>query len=284
MTLKETLVKIYDVHYKKLMLFSFILLILCIGSLFVTYARTGEFIHKGVSLKGGITMTIPIDHAVDIHQIENTLANKFPQADIGVREITEAGRAIALIVEASDISAEDLQKALSEQGIVLEEGKYSLESMGSSMGQRFFAQTIKALIYAFIFMSIVVYLTFRSIVPSSFIILTAVSDIVSTIAMLSLLNVKISTAGIAALLMLIGYSVDTDILLTTKVLKRKGEGGSVFQRTASAFRTGITMSGTALVASTLGLIFTQSDVVKQIMLIVTIGTCFDIIYTWFQNA
>jgi len=56
-------------------------------------------------------------------------------------------------------------------------------------------------------------------VPSSCVILAAVSDIISTIAVTNLLGLKMSTAGIAALLMLIGYSVDTDILLTTKVLK-----------------------------------------------------------------
>ncbi len=284
MSLKETLLSIYDKQYKTLMIFSFVLLFACIISLGVSYARTGELFEKGVSLKGGITMTIPIDHSVDSHQIESSLGLKFPQADISVREITEAGKTIALIVEAADVTADDLQSALPELGVALESGKYSVESMGSSLGQRFFAQTVKSLVYAFIFMAIVVFLTFRSIIPSSFVILAAISDIISTIAVIDLMGIKLSTAGIAALLMLIGYSVDTDILLTTKVLKRKGEGGSIFDRTVGALKTGLTMTGTALVASIIGMIFTQSDVIKQIMIIVTIGLCFDLIYTWFQNA
>lgn len=284
MGFKDFLLKAYDVHYKKFMVFSFLLLFACIVSLGVSYARTGEIFQKGVSLKGGITMTIPVDQHVDIHSIESALSSRYPSADIGVREITEAGVSTAIIVEASDVSVEELQSALPELGIALQEGKYSVESMGSSLGQRFFSQTIKSLIYAFIFMAIVVFLTFRSVIPSSFVILAAVSDIVSTLAVINLIGMKMSTAGIAALLMLIGYSVDTDILLTTKVLKRKGEGGTVFQRTASALRTGLTMTTTALVASIIGLIFTQSDIIRQIMTITTIGLVFDIIYTWFQNA
>jgi len=284
MGIKDALLNIYDVHYRKLMIFSFLLLFACIVLLGVTYARTGELFQKGVSLKGGITMTIPVGNEVDIHALENSLSSKYPSADIGVREITEAGAATAIIVEASDVSVEDLQSALPELGIVLEQGKYSVESMGSSLGQRFFSQTVKSLIYAFIFMAIVVFLTFRSIVPSSFVILAAVSDIISTLAVINLLGMKMSTAGIAALLMLIGYSVDTDILLTTKVLKRKGEGGTVFQRTVGALRTGLTMTTTALVASIIGMIFTQSDTIRQIMIITTIGLLFDMIYTWFQNA
>jgi preprotein translocase subunit SecF len=284
LSLKETLLNIYDKQYKALMIFSFLLLFVCIGFLGVQYARTGEFFQKGVSLKGGITMTIPVDGAVDIHSLEQSLTNAHPGADISVREITEAGVATALIVEAADISVEDLQASLKSSGIALEEGKYSIESMGSSLGARFFSQVVRALIYAFIFMAIVVFLTFRSIVPSSFVILAAFSDIISTLAVINLIGMKMSTAGIAALLMLIGYSVDTDILLTTKVLKRKAEGGTIFQRTVGALRTGITMTTTALVASIIGLIFTQSDTIRQIMLITTIGLLFDIIYTWFQNA
>ncbi len=284
MGVKDSLLRVYDVHYKKLMVFSFLLLFACIASLLVGYARTGEFFEKGVSLKGGITMTIPINYAIDIHGVESSLNARFPAADIGVREITEGGVATALIIEAADVSAESLEAALPELGVALVPGKYSIESMGSSLGQRFFSQTIRALVYAFIFMAIVVFLTFRSIVPSSFVILAAVSDIISTLAVINLIGMKLSTAGFAALLMLIGYSVDTDILLTTKVLKRKSEGGTIFQRTVGALRTGVTMTATALVASIIGLVFTQSDTIRQIMLIITIGLLFDLIYTWFQNA
>jgi len=283
LTIKDTLLNIYDKQYKKLMIFSFLLLLACTVILLVSYAKTGEFFQKGVSLKGGITMTIPVNGA-DIHSLEQQLSNKYPQADISVREITEAGRTTAIIVEAADVTVAELQSTLPTLGVPLEQGKYSLESMGGSLGASFFSQTVKALIYAFVFMAIVVFLTFRSIIPSSFVILAALSDIISTIAVINLIGMKMSTAGIAALLMLIGYSVDTDILLTTKVLKRKGEGGTIFQRTVGAMKTGLTMTATALVAALIGYFFTQSDTIKQIMLISIIGLCFDLIYTWFQNA
>ena len=174
--------------------------------------------------------------------------------------------------------------AVPELGLPLVEGKYSTEIMGSGLGSQFFAQTIKAVIFAFVLMSLVVFLTFRSIIPSSFVVLAAFSDIVSTLAVISVFEIKMSTAGIAALLMLIGYSVDTDILLTTKVLKRKSEGGTTFDRIVGALKTGLVMTATALVASIVGLFFAQADTIKQIMLIVTIGLLFDVVYTWFQNA
>jgi preprotein translocase subunit SecF len=284
MGVKDRLLQLYDVQYKKLMAFSFLLFIACLGVLAVSYSQTGEFVEKGVSLKGGITLTVPLDVPVDIHSLEDGLHARFPSADIGVREISEGGRASAVIIEASDVSVDDLKSAVPEFGVQLAEGKYSVESMGSSLGQRFFGQTLKAVIIAFVLMSVVVYFTFRSVIPSLFVIFSAACNIISTVAVLSLLNIKLSTSGIAALLMLIGYAVDTNILLTTKVLKRRTEGGSIHQRTVSAMRTGLTMTLCALTSSIIGYFFIQSDTIRQIMIIVTIGLLFDVVYTWFMNA
>ena len=48
--------------------------------------------------------------------------------------------------------------------------------------------------------------------------------------------VDVDYIGIAAFLLLIGYSIDSDILLTTKVLKRRM--GTLFERVKSAMKTG----------------------------------------------
>ena len=138
------------------------------------------------------------------------------------------------------------------------------------------------LVLAFIFMGFVVFLYFRTIIPSLAVILAAFSDIIVTLAIINLLGIKVSTAGIAAFLMLIGYSVDTDILLTTRMLKRKE--GSLNERIMEAMKTGLTMTITTLTVVTLTLIFSQSNTIQQIMLILFIGLFVDIINTWIQNV
>ncbi len=284
MGIKQSFINFYDKKYKLLLFFSITLLILSFVVLGVNYANTGELFNKGVTLKGGLTATIPIEETKNIEEIQQKLTSLFPQGDIGVREITEAGNPIALIIEASDITEKQLLEALPDVGVEAKEGEYSIENMGSSLGSKFFQQTIKALIFAFIAMGLVVLITFRSLIPSLFVMLAAFSDITCTLAITVLLGIKLSTAGIAAFLMLIGYSVDTDILLTTKVLKRKKEGGTILTRTLGAMKTGILMSVTSLVAAFSGYLLSQSDVIKQIMIIITIGLLIDIIMTWAQNA
>jgi preprotein translocase subunit SecF len=279
--LKSLLLNIYDKHYKALLVLSFLLLLASIGVLVNHKIQTGEFVSKGVSLKGGLTLTIPTSRA-DIHGLQSALSARFPAADISVRSIAEAGELKALIIEASDVAEDGLIAALQANGFSMSPGTYSAEVMGSSLGQSFYRQTIIAVLFAFLFMAIVVFITFRTPLPSLFVILAAASEILSTLAVIDLLGVKLSTAGVAALLMIIGYSSDTNILLTAKVLKHKGS--TAFERTITTMRTGVLMTLTAFAATMVGYFVTQSDIVKQIMLIISIGLLFDLVYTWLQNA
>ena len=112
--------------------------------------------------------------------------------------------------------------------------------------------------------------------------LAAASDIIVTLAIFNLTGMKLGTAGIAAFLMLIGYSVDTDMLLSARVLKRRE--GTVMERVLGAMKTGLTMSATTLAAISVALFFVQSEVIKQIMVILLIGLIVDLLMTWIQNV
>jgi len=120
--------------------------------------------------------------------------------------------------------------------------------------------------------------------PSFMVTFCAFADILMTITLVDVLGMKLSLAGIIAFLMLIGYSVDTDILLTTRLLKKKE--GSVNARTLGAFKTGLTMTLTAIAAAgvALAIIYNFSDTLRQIFTIISIGLVFDIINTWITNT
>ncbi|MBW2997270.1 protein translocase subunit SecF [Candidatus Woesearchaeota archaeon] len=270
----------YEQKYKKTMWFTIFLLVISLIIIGVYTAVNGEFIPRGVSLKGGVTITVPYEERFDTEELQGSLRNAFPDASVSVRAMTSAGERIGFIVDASDVDPELLLKEIKSQ--VGEIEKFSLETMGSALGEAFFKQILIAILIAFVLMSIVVFLSFKTFVPSFAVILSAVSDIAMTIAVIDLFGIRIETAGIAALLMIIGYSVDTDILLTTRVLKRTE--GTVFNRVISAMKTGLTMTVTSIAAVTVAFIFTQSETLKQIMLILLIGLIFDLLNTWIQNV
>ena len=274
----------YQKNYKKLLFIPFVILLLALISIGIFYAQTGDFINKGISLKGGVSITVP-GALQEASQLEMTLQDSFSGTEINVRALREAGRQKGILVEADVTDNKVVQDQIIQELVSLTSiprSSYAVESVGSSLGATFFRQTVIAMLIAFLFMGVVVFAYFRNFVPSLAVILAAFSDIVITLAVVNLMGVRVSTAGIAAFLMLIGYSVDTDILLTTRVLKSKE--GSIFDRVVSALRTGLTMSATTLIAVSIAYIFAQSVVLKQIMLIIIIGLIVDIIMTWFQNA
>jgi preprotein translocase subunit SecF len=123
-----------------------------------------------------------------------------------------------------------------------------------------------------------------SSIPSFAVILSAFADIVMTLTTVNLLDMSISSAGIVAFLMLIGYSVDTDILLTTRLLKKSE--GSVNERIWGAFKTGMSMVSTSIaaVAVSLIIIYNLSDTLRQIFTILLIGLVYDIFNTWITNT
>ncbi|MBT4651591.1 protein translocase subunit SecF [Candidatus Woesearchaeota archaeon] len=280
--MKNKLLNFYDKQYKKLLIIPFLILVLALVQLGVQYGMTGDFVNKGVSLKGGSTITI--DQQVNILELEGFLQENFPKADISVRSLTQAGTQIGVAVDTDAQDAQEVSVLLDEleSKLGLEKGDYGVEIMGSSLGKSFFRQTIIALGIAFLLMGVVVFFYFRTMAPSLAVILAAFSDMVVTLAIFNLTGMRLSTAGIAAFLMLIGYSVDTDVLLSTRVLKRKE--GSVMDRVISAMKTGLTMSATTLTAIFIALIFVKSEVIKQIMIILLIGLLVDLIMTWIQNV
>ncbi len=141
---------------------------------------------------------------------------------------------------------------------------------------------LTAILIAFILMAIVVFFIYRSLVPSLNVISAAFWDITIALALADLFHMRISTSGISAFLLLIGYSIDTDILMTTRVLKRRE--GSMMDRLFSSINTGLVMTATTMVALLAGLLISESSVIREMFTIMLFGLIADIIMTYCMNA
>jgi len=157
--------------------------------------------------------------------------------------------------------------------------------LGFFMGNYFLSiNPIIAGIIFLAFATILIRIYIKNSIPSFAVMLSAFADIVMTLAIIDLVGIKLSTAGIVAFLMLIGYSVDTDILLTTRILNRKH--GGINSELFGAFKTGTTMTLTSIIAITAALIvvYPFGSVLNQIFIILLIGLGFDLFNTWVANA
>lgn len=282
MSLKEKIIPWYERNVRKLALVTFVIVLLALGQIVIQYVQTGEFVQRGVSLKGGSTITI--NQPYPVVDLQQQLQEQFPGADIIVRSITQGGRQIGVAIDADAQEQEELTALVDTLTRTLQLGAndYTVEIIGTSLGKSFFRQTMTALVVAFVLMGTVVLIYFRTIVPSMAVLAAAFSDMVITLAVFNLLGMRLTTSGIAAFLMLIGYSVDTDMLLSTKGLKRLDQ--QFIDRVISAIKTGMMMTGTALIVIIVAIIFIKSAVIKQIMVILLIGLVTDIFMTWIQNV
>jgi len=272
----------FDKYYKFLMLIPIILVIISLVYIGNFYSKHNDIIFRDVSLSGGTAITL--NGGSDYSHLESGLKQKY--SDINFRKLTDmrTGDIMAFVIESSAESNSLKADVESILGYKLTSENSSIEFSGPSLGSNFYNQLMMALLISFILMSLVVFIMFRTFVPSIAVIFAAFSDIVIPLAIINYLGIKLSAAGIAAFLMLIGYSVDTDLLLTTRAIKNKE--GFLNHRIYRAFKTGIFMTITALCAvlPAFFIITGLPDSFKQIFLILSLGLGADILNTWLTNA
>ncbi len=268
----------YDRNYKILLAVAFALMFATLAYLIFFYVKHGDIMYKDVSLTGGTTITIysPLDK-----ETEKSLPK-----DAVVRQISDlrTGKPIAFSIETSE-KMEDIKPLLEKRlGYKLTDENSSIEFTGAALSESFYNELRWALIIAFALMAIVVFVMFRTFIPSIAVLQAGFTDIIVPLAFVNLIGFRVSGAGIAAFLMLIGYSVDTDIMLTNRAL-RKGEQ-TLNKRLKSALYTGLTMTLTSLIVVFLSWIVVRniSSVLAEIFMILSVGLLTDIVSTWLGNA
>ncbi len=162
---------------------------------------------------------------------------------------------------------------------------------GIFLGKMFFSFPLSVSVSILLaFIAVIVFIYIKYSTPSFAVMFCAFADITMTLAVVDFLGMKIAAAGIVAFLMLIGYSVDTDILLTSRLIDNKTglkrHGISTNHEIFGAFKTGITMTLTAIAAVLVAWMIVRpyGTVLNQMFEILMIGLSFDIINTWITNT
>jgi preprotein translocase subunit SecF len=258
---------------EKLCIIPAIVLVLSLILLGLTYLETGLPVQPGMEFQGGLGVTVITD--IPKSQIES-MFSQYPlvSVDSGINN----GKYLKF-GPMNEATVSELTSTI--------EGTWTdakTDYIGSSFGKSLQDQAAYAILLSFIGMAIVVFLIFRSFVPSAAIVISAVADMVMTAAVMNLCGIQISLGTTAALLMLIGYSVDSDILLTSRVLKRKG---NFDEKVTGAFRTGIIMTTTTFsaifamwIVSWIGGI----TIIHEMSQVLLIGLLFDLMNTWLTNV
>lgn len=269
-------------NFKQMLIFPVILLLLSLSIMaYMTY-KTGAPLELGLEFKGGTA--IIFDSAKTPDQLKEEFQN-YPGVE--VRQYSVGERKIMQFSPMDASLKDDLIKKVKSESA--NPDTVEIRDMGEQFSKSLQGQAVRAIVISFVFMAIVIFIIYRTFVPSIAVVISAFADITFAAAMTDVFGIFLSLGTVAALLMLIGYSVDTDILLTTRLLKRKGE---LNDKIKDAMVTGLTMTFTALAALiamffvSSGLItsFTRIDIIRDISIVLIFGLIADIINTWMTNV
>ena len=262
---------------RKLIFITIGLLLISLGFLGYKQATTGFLIDKSIELEGGNLITLSFSDAGfgEISDLRDKVQKEYK---VTVYTTTSALET-QLSIECSGINVDDL---IADINKTLEIKNYEVTEIDPKLSAEIMGEIVYSVIFAFVAIAIIIFILFRAPIPSFAVVLCAFSDIIITLFLMNIFGITLSLTTFIALLMVLGYSVDTDILLTTRVLKERENFGSQYKK---ALRTGLTMTATSMVALTSILLITGfSSVFGQLASVLIIALLVDIPNTWIQNA
>ncbi len=270
-----------NITLRQMLIVPAIVLILSLSIVAYTTYKTGAPVTLGMEFKGGTAVIF--DSTKTIDQLEQEFKG-YPDA-----QVREYGSGLRKLMQFGPMDASLKNELVTK--VKSEFTNVEIRDTGEQFSKSLQGQAVHAIIISFILMAIVVFIVFRTFIPSAAVVISAFADITFAVAMMDVFGVMLSFGTVAALLMLIGYSVDTDILLTTRLLKRKGE---INDKIVSAMKTGLTMTTTTLAAmvalfivssgSYLVSSFTRIDIIRDISVVIIFGVVADMINTWMTNV
>lgn len=268
-------------NYKIALLGSFLLLAFALGVLALSYLRTGEILERGIDFSGGTEVVVPVSGSVNLADVQREASKMLP-GEVFVKS-TKGISTTLIFGSDAPLEKEEVTNVLDALAIPYDSSGVSIQEVGASLGAAFWSQAKLAIAAAFLVMGAVVFFTFKMPIPSVAVMLAGFSDMVFAAAMMNVLGMKMSLATLAALLIIIGYSVDTDILLTTRLLKRHDQQ-SVDEKIKSSMKTGVTLTVSAIAAMLVLYFVSTSATLSEIALVIVFGLAADLPFTWVQNV
>jgi len=238
-----------------------------------TFALTGSPVALGIDFTGGSEIT------VETTLSQEEVRQSFDEPVVSVQGVQGSNQYSVTFDNEADLSQIRATAEANEDMTVLSSGTTSPLFGGEN--QRL---TLYGVLIAFGGMSLLAFALFRTFVPSIAIVISAFSDIVIPVAIMNLVGIKLSLGTVAALLMLIGYSVDSDILLNNHVLRRSG---GFYESTYRAMRTGVTMTLTSISAMAVMAIAATIfgiDLMASIGIVLVLGLTADLMNTYMLNV
>lgn len=263
---------------KQLLAIPIIMLTIAISILLLWTVMTGLPVDRGMEFIGGTE--VRIDVSDDVSDPRAEIQSTFDSEINSISSIPATDEYIVTFTQGTTTPEEVENQVSSNEKLTINE----LSQISPSLGEDSQIIALQGLMISFILMSIFVLYHFKSIIPSFIVVFSAISNITVSLAAMNIAGIPLTMGTVGALLMLIGYSVDSDILLNTYTLKERKI--PFLESVHEAMRTGITMTVTSLsamvVMATLATLFGIA-LLADMGFVLAVGLSTDLIITYLMN-
>ncbi len=251
------------------------LLVATLAFTVICLAGIGVFgVKKGIDLKGG-TMIVLKTHAPP-DEVKRIASKIFRTPDVEAMKSSSG----AVIVQVPKYLKADVVYELAERvGGKVE----SVQTIGPALGREFWKSVEEALPLALAGVAVVVFAIFRKKLLSLTVMAALGLDLADALGLMSWTGVPLTLASFAGLLMIIGYAVDSNILLSMYTVKRR-RVKDIDEAIADTFKTGVTMVATTTAAACALFLMSMSEAMFEIASVVVFGLIADVLNTWVFNA
>jgi len=264
-------------NYKKFLLLSISLFAIFIGIILFNYFKYGYIINKSITISGGYVTLINNNYNLTNTEIQNIL-NQMNITDYVLYSTPN----IIYIESRDQINGTLLINLLNQYyNISIQPSDISIQQYSSLVGDLIFNQFLFFVILAMILAAFVIFIAFRVSNTTLNIISTILFDIIGLLAILSITKYPIGANGFIAMLMILGFAIDNNVVLSTNMIKEKDK--TFIERVKMSFRVGMLMEIIALYTLLLLYFIVPDPSVNEFAFVLSTATILDLIYYLIGN-
>ena len=187
--------------------------VVIVGSWFVFFQKGDE--NLGVDFTGGTVITYTFDEKAEIETVRSVLTDAgYPTAKIAYQQALDGSEFLEVKVGASGVASEGALEAV--KSLPGEYRDIQNESVGSQIGSELKSRGIKAILLSLV--GIIIYISLRFEFAYAMGAIAALAhDVLVTVGLFCLLGHELSMPIIAALLTIVGYSVNDTIVVFDRI-------------------------------------------------------------------
>jgi len=264
-------------NYKKFLMISILIFAIFVGIILFNYFKYEYIINKSITISGGYVTLINNNYHITNPEIQNTLNQ------MNITDYVLYNTPNIIYIESGEQINETLLINLFNQdyNIKLLPTDISIQQYSSLVGNLIFNQFLFFVILAMILAAFIIFISFRASKITLNIISTILFDVVGLLSILSITKYPIGANGFIGMLMILGFAIDNNVVLSTNIVKEKEK--PFIERVRMSFRVGMLMEVIALYTLLLLYFIVPEPSVDEFAFVLSIAIILDLLYYLIGN-